>query len=141
MAKDYVQHDGIVTGISSHTVEVSIQSHSACAGCHAKSACGIADMKQKVITAKRPESEIRIGEQVVVYASTSNAAFSVIIAYVIPSVLILAAIFWLEKSGISELEAAVGSLVLLVIYFIVLYFFRNKISKKIKFTVQPKGNY
>lgn len=141
MAKNDVQHEGIVTGISSQTVEVTIQSHSACAGCHAKSACGIADMKQKVITAQRPAEEIRIGDQVMVYAAMSNVAYSVILAYVMPSVLILTGIFLLEKSGISELQAAVSSLILLVIYFFILFLFRHKISKKIKFTVQTKGNY
>ena len=49
-----VQHEGIVKSISTQTLEVSIISHSACSGCHAKSACGIADMKEKVITAQRP---------------------------------------------------------------------------------------
>ena len=43
-----VQHEGIVKSISTQTLEVSIISHSACSGCHAKSACGIADMKEKV---------------------------------------------------------------------------------------------
>ena len=37
-----VQHEGIVKSISTQTLEVSIISHSACSGCHAKSACGIA---------------------------------------------------------------------------------------------------
>jgi positive regulator of sigma E activity len=41
-----VQHEGIVKSISTQTLEVSIISHSACSGCHAKSACGIADMKE-----------------------------------------------------------------------------------------------
>jgi positive regulator of sigma E activity len=43
-----VQHEGIVKSISTQTLEVSIISHSACSGCHAKSACGIADMKEKL---------------------------------------------------------------------------------------------
>ena len=56
-----VQHEGIVKSISTQTLEVSIISHSACSGCHAKSACGIADMKEKVITAQRPREELRPG--------------------------------------------------------------------------------
>ena len=54
-----VQHEGIVKSISTQTLEVSIISHSACSGCHAKSASGIADMKEKVITAQRPREELR----------------------------------------------------------------------------------
>lgn len=134
--KEKVEHEGIVKSISAQTLEVLINSHSACAGCHAKGACGMADMKQKSITVDRPEGDFHIGDKVMVYASMSNAFYSVFIAYVMPSLLILAAIFFLEKSGISELTAAIGSLTLLVMYFFILYLFRNKISKKISFTVE-----
>ena len=76
-----VQHEGIVKSISTQTLEVSIISHSACSGCHAKSACGIADMKEKVITAQRPREELRPGDKVIVYASVNNAFYSVLLAY------------------------------------------------------------
>ena len=129
-----VQHEGIVKSISTQTLEVSIISHSACSGCHAKSACGIADMKEKVITAQRPREEL-------VYASVNNAFYSVLLAYIMPSILIIATIFFLEKSGSSELYAAISSLILLAGYFIILYFCRNKIARKINFTVEKIANY
>ena len=76
-----VQHEGIVKSISTQTLEVSIISHSACSGCHAKSACGIADMKEKVITAQRPREELRPGDKVIVYASVNNAFYSEVVNY------------------------------------------------------------
>lgn len=138
--KERVQHEGVVKSISAHTVEVSIISHSACSGCHAKGACGMADMKQKIITAQRPDEELSIGDKVTVYAAMNNAVYSVILAYVMPSVLIISSIFFIEKSGSNELHAAIASLVLLAVYFVILYLFRNKISKKIQFTVEKNGN-
>lgn len=139
--KERVQHEGIVKSISAQTLEVLISSHSACSGCHAKGACGMADVKQKIITAPLPEEEIHVGDKVMVYASLGNAFYSVLLAYIMPSVLILAAIFFLEMSGSGELTAAISSLILLVLYFIILYLSRNKINKKIKFTVEKTGNY
>lgn len=139
--KEKVQHEGVVKSISAQTLEILISSHSACAGCHAKGACGMADMKQKIITVQRPEGDIQVGDKVTVYASMNNAVYSVVMAYVMPSVLIIAAIFFLEKSGSSELFAALISLILLGGYFFILYLFRNKISKKIKFTVEKLNNY
>ena len=130
-----VQHEGIVKSISTQTLEVSIISHSACSGCHAKSACGIADMKEKVITAQRPREELRPGDKVIVYASVNNAFYSVLLAYIMPSILIIATIFFLEK------YAAISSLILLAGYFIILYFCRNKIARKINFTVEKIANY
>ena len=134
-----VQHEGIVKSISTQTLEVSIISHSACSGC--QSACGIADMKEKVITAQRPREELRPGDKVIVYASVNNAFYSVLLAYIMPSILIIATIFFLEKSGSSELYAAISSLILLAGYFIILYFCRNKIARKINFTVEKIANY
>lgn len=139
--KEKIQHEGVVKSISTQTLEIVINSHSACSGCHAKGACSMADMKQKVITVQRPEGDIRIGDKVMVYASMTNAIYSVVLAYVMPSILILATIFFLVKSGSSELIAAISSLILLGGYFFVLYLCRNKISGKIKFTVEKMNNY
>lgn len=139
--KERIQHEGIVKSVSAQTLEVLINSHSACSGCHAKGACGMSDMKQKIITTIRPTGDIQVGDKVMVYASVSNAFYSVFLAYIMPSILIIAAIFFLEKSGSNELTAAVSSLVLLIVYFFILYLCRNKISKKIKFTVEKTGNY
>lgn len=136
-----IQHEGIVTKVTPQTLEVMIQSHSACSACHAKGACGMADAKQKLITIDQVHGQFQVGDKVTVYASTNNAVYSVILAYVMPSILIIATIFFLEKSGSNELYAAISSLVLLAFYFFILYLFRNKISKKIKFTVEKNGNY
>lgn len=137
-AKDSIWHEGIVRDVKAQTIEVVIYSHSACSGCHAKGACGMSDMKQKVIIAERPAFEIKAGDRVVVNAAMGNAIYSVIVAYVLPSILIISAIFFLVRAGASELAAATASLVLLAGYFWALYLFRNKIGKKIKFTVSKK---
>ena len=96
----------------------------------------MADMKQKIIVAQRPDEEIQVGDKVIVYAAMGNAIYSVILAYVMPSILIIVTIFFLEKSGSNELYAALSSLILLAAYFFIIYLFRNKISKKITFTVE-----
>lgn len=142
MAKrESVEHEGIIKSLSAQTLEVLISSHSACAECHAKGACGMSDVKQKVIEAQRPAGDFAVGDKVKVYASLNNAFYSVMLAYLLPSVLIISAIFFIEKSGYDELTAAVSSLILLALYFFVLYLCKGRISKKIKFTVEKIGNY
>ena len=140
-ASGKIQHEGIVTKITTQTLEVMIQTHSACSACHAKGACGMSEMKQKYITIDHPQGDFQVGDKVTVYANTNLAVYSVILAYVMPSVLIIVTIFFLERSGNNELYAAISSLILLALYFFILYLFRNKISKKIKFTVEKNGNY
>lgn len=133
---DRIWHEGIVKNVTAQTIEVAIESHSACSECHAKGACGMADVTQKIITATRPVFEIAAGDKVMVYAAMSNAIYSVVLAYIIPSVLIVAAIGILSATGISEITAALSGLILIACYFFVLYKFRNSVSKKIKFTVE-----
>ncbi|MDE7374115.1 MAG: SoxR reducing system RseC family protein [Odoribacter sp.] len=139
--KERVQHEGVVKSISDKTLEVLIVSHSACSGCHAKGACGMDKATQKIITVPLPEGEFHVGDKVTVYASLGNAFYSVLLAYVVPSVLVIASIFFLEMSGSNELTAAVYSLLLLVLYFGFLYLLRHKISKKITFTTEKTNNY
>ena len=73
MAKNTIEHDGIVTQVADTFIIVTIQNQTACAGCHAKGACGMSEMALKSITAEKPNEEIKIGDKVIVSASTQNA--------------------------------------------------------------------
>lgn len=139
MAKNNkIGHDGIVRNVTEQMIEVIIQSQSACAGCHAKGACGMADVKQKIITAERPSFPVSPGDRVMVYASLNNAVYSVILAYIIPVLIIITLIYLLLRAGTGETVAAIGALGGIVIYFILLYFNRQRIGRKIKFTIEKQ---
>lgn len=140
--REKIQHEGIVISLSTQTLEVAISSHSACADCHVKGNCGMAEVKQKIITVDRPfQKEIKVGDKVMVYANLSNAFYSVWLAYILPSILIIVSIFFFQWTGYHELTSAIIALILLVLYFFILYLFRNKIHKKIKFSIEYIGNY
>ena len=136
MAKNTIEHDGIVTQVADTFIIVTIQNQTVCAGCHAKGACGMSEMALKSITAEKPNEEIKIGDKVIVSASTQNAMLSVLLAYIVPSVLIIAILTLLILAGISEILAATLSLTATTVYFIVLYLLRNKFAEKIKFKVK-----
>lgn len=139
-SKEKIQHEGFIRSLSQETLEVVIDSQSACAACHAKGACGMSDSKQKTIVVQRPEGDFSVGEKVLVCASSQNAYYSVFLAYIFPSLLIIATIFFIERSGNGEMTAAIASLCMLIFYFFCLYLFRNKISNKIKFTIEKLDN-
>ncbi len=139
MAKNAkIGHDGIVRKVAEKAMEVVIENQSACAGCHAKGACGMADVKQKVITADLPPFQVSPGDKVTVYASLNNAVYSVILAYVIPVLIIIAFICLLLHFGAGETAAALGALGGIVVYFILLYLNRKQIGSKIRFTVEKR---
>lgn len=136
MAKDAIEHDGIVIKVENSRIIVAIQNLSACATCHSKGACGLSEVVQKEITVDKPEGPVAVGDKVIVTATTRNAMVSVLFAYIFPSVLILLLLATLILSGTSEVLAA--SLVLLAvgIYYFILYLARERFARKIKFKVK-----
>lgn len=133
-----IGHDGIVRKVAEKAIDIVIESQSACAGCHAKSACGMADMKQKVITAELPLFPVTPGDKVTVYASLNNAIYSVGLAYVIPVLIIIAFICLLLHFGAGETVAALGALGGIIVYFTLLYLNRKRIGNRIRFTVEKR---
>lgn len=136
MSKDTIEHDGIVIKIEESSIIVAIQNQSACASCHSKSACGLSEVVQKNITAERPDVPVAVGDKVIVTASPRNATLSVVFAYILPSVLIIASLALLTLSGTSETVAASLVLLAVAVYFTILYFYRNSFARKIKFKVK-----
>ena len=96
----------------------------------------MSEMALKSITTEKPNEDVKIGDKVIVSASTQNAMLSVLLAYIVPSILIIAVLALLILAGTSEVLAATLSLTTTTVYFIVLYLLRNKFAKKIKFKVK-----
>lgn len=133
---DRIGHEGVVKSAARQSIVVLITSRSACAGCHAKSACGMSGDSQKIVEVSQDGSGFTPGEKVMVYATKGNALYSVLFAYVIPSFLLAGTIWAMDYAGVSEVMAAIGSLAVLTLYYIILYLNREKMGKKIHFTVE-----
>lgn len=136
MAKNTIEHDGIVIKVADTYIIVAIQNQSACAACLSKGACGLSEVTQKNITAEKPNTNVKVGDKVIVSASTGNAMLSVLLAYIVPSALIIVILTLLVLAGFSEVMAATLSLLTIAIYFITLYLLRDKFAQKIKFKVK-----
>lgn len=136
MESKTIEHEGVVTRVEGDEVSVMIVSRSACSACHAKGACGISEMKNKEIRTAVPDFPVKTGDRVRVVAGMRNAMLSVMMAYVVPSVVLLGSVAVLLVSGTGELAAACGALVITTVYFFTLYQFRSFFSKKIKFEIK-----
>lgn len=132
----YIEHEGIVNRIEEDRVIVTIENHSACAGCHAKNMCNISGSSLKEIEILKPQKSVKPGEKVTVIASEKNAFISVLFAYVIPTFLIVGSLALLNYIGSSELLSAISALGIIAIYFIMLYMFRGIFSKRIRFLIK-----
>jgi positive regulator of sigma E activity len=130
-----IQHDGTVKKVENSSVLVSIKSCSACSGCHAESICNLTGQEEKIVDVKG-NYDVLPGDTVTVLMKQSAGYKAVILSYLIPLVVVIAGLFLLISLSINELLAGLGSLLLLVPYFLILYLFRTKISRSFTFTLK-----
>lgn len=131
MSEETVSHEGIVTQITDDEIQVKIIQESACASCHAKSACTVVDQAEKYLTVPRPEGrEIHLFQKVNVVMKVGQGNKAAILAYLLPIVILLAVLFVCLGFGMGEGWSALISIVALIPYYTVLYLQRDKLKKR-----------
>ena len=132
-----ISHEGIVTKITDDELEIKILAQSACAACHAKSACGMGEQAEKILTVPRPKGkEFTLMQKVNVKMSIGQGNKAAILAYLIPIILLLAVLFVCLGLGFGEGLSALISIVALIPYYIVLYLRRDKLKQKFEYTIE-----
>lgn len=137
---DIIKHQGIVESINGAHVRVKILQTSACASCSAKGHCGSADNKEKMVDIYNvaSHSSYSLGQEVTIYGTTSMGLQAVLIAFVIPFIILIATLaVVLSVADDNEPMAALFSLIALIPYYVCVYLFRHKLSKKFSFTLKP----
>jgi len=138
---DKVEHEGKIVDISEQYIRVEIVNKSACAACHAKGVCAASDEKIKFIEVPLSldtlADDYKVGDVVNVVMKGSLGLKAIWFAYVVPLIVLMASI--LVFSLLHFHEAAVGllSVGVVALYYIGLFFFRNKLSKIFTFYIQP----
>ena len=135
--QETVSHEGIVTKITDDELEIKILAQSACAACHAKSACGMGEQAEKLLTVPRPKGQnFSLNQRVNVKMAIGQGNKAAVLAYLIPIVLLLAVLFVCLGLGMNEGLAALISIVALIPYYIVLYLKRDKLKKRFEYTIE-----
>ena len=138
MNNQIISHDGVVQSVEGECVCVRILQSSACAGCAAKQMCSSAEAKEKLVEVLTPDaSRYRVGQEVVLEGRLADGRRAAIIAYGLPLLLLLPALFvstWL--SG-SETQGALWALLTVVLYYLVVYlFFRRRLQSRFSFRLK-----
>jgi sigma-E factor negative regulatory protein RseC len=132
-----ISHEGIVTKITDDELEIKILAQSACAACHAKSACGMGEQAEKFLTVPRPkDKEFTINQKVNVRMAIGQGNKAAILAYLIPIVLLLAVLFVCLGLGLSEGLSALLGIIALIPYYIILYLRRDKLKEKFEYHLE-----
>ena len=135
--EETISHEGVVAKITDDELEIKILAQSACAACHAKSACGIGEQAEKILTVPRPKDrDFTLNQKVNVRMSIGQGNKAAVLAYLIPILLLLAVLFVCLGLGVNEGLAALISIIALIPYYIILYLRRDKIKKQFEYIIE-----
>lgn len=135
--QETISHEGVVTKITDDELEIKILAQSACAACHAKSACGMGEQAEKTLTVPRPkDKEFVLNQKVNVRMAIGQGNKAAVLAYLLPIILLLAVLFVCIGLGLGEGLSAIISFISLVPYYIVLYLRRDKLKRQFEYTIE-----
>ena len=135
--EETISHEGIVTKITDDELEIKILAQSACAACHAKSACSMGEQAEKTLTVPRPkDKEFALNQKVNVRMAIGQGNKAAVLAYLLPIILLLAVLFVCIGLGLGEGLSAIISFISLVPYYIVLYLRRDKLKRQFEYTIE-----
>lgn len=131
-----ISHEGFVTKITDEELEIKILSQSACAACHAKSACGMGEQAEKILTVPRPKGkDFALMQRVNVRMAIGQGNKAAVLAYLIPIILLLAVLFVCLGLGLDEGLSALIAIAALIPYYIILYLLRDKLKQKFEYII------
>lgn len=130
-----IEHKGIVSEINENAIFVDLSVQSACAACHAKSVCGI-DSAQKTIEVRTDNKSFNIGERVKVVMRESLGMKALFLGYLLPFIVVISTLMILLSAEVSEGFSGLISIIVLVPYYFVLYFFKDRIKREFNFDIE-----
>ena len=134
---EHISHPGVVVGINDKDIDIEILSSSMCGSCGIKSACGMSEMQEKRVTVPKPaDKEFIVGQPVKIVMNASQGNKAALFAYFIPAFLLVAIIVILSNLSIKEWLAALVGIGVIAVYYLVLYFFKEKLKSEFKYEIR-----
>lgn len=127
----------MVESVGGDCIKVRIVQTSACVSCKVAGHCNASDKKDKTVDVYGAGmSGLNVGDEVLVVASENTGWFAVALSFILPFIIVVTVLFAVLAVSGNELVAALLCLFSLVPYFVLLYFLRDKIRKRISFTIE-----
>lgn len=133
---EQIEHKGVVLSTEEGVIRVAIEVSEACGGCSARKSCAMGQTTRREIEIFTAESgNYSIGEVVKVGAKQSLGIMAVVLCYIVPLVVLVATLAIAVAMGLSEGVSAMVALGFTAIYYALLALMRNRISKRVTFTI------
>jgi len=132
-----IKHSGVIENIMGDSVQVRIVQTSACAACKVAGYCNASESKEKLVDVYHADTRhLKVGDVVMVTASTQVAAHALLLGFGLPFVVLVAVLVAVLLITGNEGAAALSGLAALVPYYAVLFLFRNRIRDKLSFSIE-----
>lgn len=132
-----ISHKGKIVKITPQVTTVAFVQHGACSQCHAAGLCSMGEATEKVVELPTdPYNKRKVGDEVEVLLKASMGFKAVYLAYLIPLIILLAAILGLMSLGVGEVVAGLSGIAAVGIYYLLLWLFRGKLQTEYVFTIK-----
>ena len=132
-----ISHRGRIVSITPEITTVEIVSESACAACHAKGLCSLGDSTVKQVELPtRGWDNYSVGQEVNVVLRASMGHKAVWLAYVIPLIILVAALLGTLAAGGSELLAGGVAIGAIACYYLVIWLLRGRLRNEYIFNIK-----
>ncbi|MFR9603031.1 MAG: SoxR reducing system RseC family protein [Rikenellaceae bacterium] len=127
---------GDIFGVKLQKITVSFLSQGGCGSCKARGKCGMVESDRREVEVYAPVAEAyNLGDEVTISVTMGMGRMAVVLAYVVPLVLMIILMALGAVLNLAEWGVALMGLVGVALYYCVLYLNRNRIDKKINFTI------
>ncbi|MBR4524700.1 MAG: SoxR reducing system RseC family protein [Bacteroidales bacterium] len=133
-----ISHRGRIVSITPEVTTVEIVSESACAACHAKGLCSLGDSSVKQVELPtRGWDNYQVGQEVEVVLRASMGHKAVWLAYVLPLIVMVAALLGTLAAGGPELLAGLVAIGAVALYYGVIWLLRGRLRNEYVFNLKP----
>lgn len=135
---DHIDHSGIVvsTNPARNTVTVRVDDKGECGTCPAASICGANGEPSNLVTITTPHAALfRKNDIVTVRGTEKMHRKAISIATVLPCIILVAVMVGIYLLTKNQLIAALSGIGTMIVFFVLLWFARNKIAHEFSFEI------
>lgn len=135
--KEIIEHEAIIREIKDSVIIADFVSKSACVSCQVKGMCSTSDIQQKTLEVVKPkEQSFEIGQTITVFINQSLGIRALFFGYLLPFLVLMFTLILMLTFTKKEGLSALVSLFILLPYYSILYFNKEKISQRYNFFVK-----
>ena len=132
-----IAHRGRIVSITPEVTTVEIVSEPACSACHARGLCSLGDATVKQVELPtRGWDNYQVGDEVQVVLQASMGHKAVWLAYVVPLLVMVAALLGTLAAGGPELLAGLVAIGAIALYYTTIWLLRSRLKNEYVFNIK-----